>query len=77
MRDRILKALQDAGHGLTPNKLAEAIEADIQEYLLLDMELSKLVILHRADGSAGTRKGEIVLVTLRKSEIPMWNDLLH
>lgn len=69
MRDKILNALRSAGHGLTPNKLAEAIKPYNSEVpyltLLLLMEESRELFLHRADGSAGTHKNEIVLVSLR------------
>lgn len=74
MRDKILQALRDAGHGLTPNKLLDALGSTtmnrsivlsmLDEFCIL-MESDKLLILHPADGSANTVKGEIVLITLR------------
>lgn len=76
MREKILAALREAGHGLTPlvlTKLMGLSETDYGHKLAqvvvlefcVDMESDKLLILHRADGSAATTKGEIVLVTLR------------
>lgn len=74
MRDKILQALRTAGHGLTPSVLMETVDPDMEvwstEFALIwqEMESDKLVFLHRADGSANTTKGEIVLVTLREKE---------
>lgn len=72
MREKILAALKEAGHGLTPLALAKVVALGQGTVKVLNeclrMELDKLLILHRADGSAGTTKGEIVLVVLRKEE---------
>jgi hypothetical protein len=72
MKDKILQALRSAGHGLTLNALwktfprgTSALEMQAACYRL---ENDKLVFLHRADGSANTVKGEIVLITLRNPE---------
>lgn len=80
MRDKILQTLRDAGHGLTPNKLMDALgcicRPEFDEYCDIctmpiqvweSLENDKLVFLHRADGSANTVKGEIVLITLRNN----------
>lgn len=73
MRDKILQALRDAGHGLTPNSLARFIAISSEQVCYYSamlkeckkMEIDKLIILHRSSGSAGIPKGEIVLITLR------------
>lgn len=74
MRDKILQQLRQAGHGLTFKELQQCDIAidfwSIGEWLelLQDMENDKFVFLHRADGSANTVKGEIVLIVLREEE---------
>lgn len=69
MRDKILQQLKQAGHGITFPVLVKNIPAIYRVYdienELYSMESDKLVFLHRADGSANTVKGEIVLITLR------------
>ena len=66
MREKILVALRNAGHGLTPNTLMDALGCSTLPLdLWLQMEQERLLILHRADGSAGTYKGQIVLICLR------------
>lgn len=74
MRDKILQQLKQAGCGCTiPYLLQQIRTLDIQPEKtmrdeLCSMESDKLVFLHRADGSANTTKGEIVLITLRPTE---------
>lgn len=71
MRDKILAALRSAGHGLTPNELQSRLFISPTLWFLDElktMEVEKLVFLHRADGSANTTKGEIVLVVLRPTD---------
>ena len=79
MRKRIiLEVLRLQGHGVTPSRLFELIQqlwempTDVAKsnwawlpVCLTTMENEELLILHRADGSGGTTKGEIVLVCLR------------
>ena len=68
MREKILAALRASGHGLIPSKLFAAVPAfKIKDWVkfLENMEQEHLVFLGRADGSAGTTKGQIVMVCLR------------
>ena len=78
MREKILAALRNAGHGLTQNSLVRELGWQIDTLnpiwerrltMLMsevqNMERERLLILHRADGSGGTTKGQIVLICLR------------
>lgn len=71
MREKTLEVLRLHGHGMIPTALHECLGLewllwDVEfDAMLLTMENDKLLILHRADGSGGTTKGEIVLVCLR------------
>lgn len=76
MRNKILQALREAGHGLIPDYVRGIINTGGHSYVdiyqfndfLVQMEIDKLIILHRSSGSAGIPKGEIVLITLRPDE---------
>ncbi len=75
MREKILKALKGAGHGMTPQELSRILNRFTSPGISLTrvyilsvctvMEQDKLLILHRSSGSAGVPKGEVVLVCLR------------
>ncbi len=74
MREKILKALKKAGHGMTVHALEGATNSrawpmdwgtDQMVECCKEMEQDKLLILHRSTGSAGVSKGEVVLVCLR------------
>ena len=65
MREKILAALRNAGHGLTVLKLWDAVGEPVYMPTLVKMEEDKLIIIHRSSGGAGITKGMACLVCLR------------
>ena len=67
MREKILAALANAGHGLTPRELNLSnldLPMSVEDWELLKrMEQERLLILHRS--SSASDRGAITLVCLR------------